>query len=109
MYQVWSRAEEVFALLDGHIQYFGDVPPGVGHLQRFLVVARALADRAGRFDIGHEVETGGDQPLAGTLLTAPALHIEAEAAHAIAARLSFGRIREQAPNVVVEADIGGRV
>ena len=61
------------------------------------------------FDVGHEVELGGDHAFALALLAAPALDVEAEAAGLVSALHGQRRLGEQVADGVVEADVGGGV
>ena len=64
------------------------------HLQRFAVVALALADVAGDVDVGQEVHLDLDDAVALAGLAAAALDVEGEAAGLVAARLGFGQAGE---------------
>ncbi len=56
--------EEVAGDLNGHVEHFGDILALVADLQRFPVVALALADVAGHVDVGQEVHLDLDDAVA---------------------------------------------
>src|SRR3546814_13035491 len=64
------------------------------HLERFAVVAFAVARLARHIDVGQEVHLDLDQPVAGAGLAPPALDVEAEPPGLVPARLAFGQPRE---------------
>ena len=69
-------------------------------LERFAVVAFALADLAGHIDIGQEVHLDLELTVARAGLAPAAADIEAEAARGIAARLRVRGRGEEVANVV---------
>ena len=101
--------EELDAVLDGHVEHIGDALSLELHLERFAVVAVAVADVAGDIDIGQEVHFDLDQPVAGAGFAAPALDVEAEAAGLVAAREAFRQAGEPVADVGEGAGIGGGV
>ena len=90
-------------------QHLGDVLVAPGDLERLLVVARAVAGRAGRVDAGHEEQLDADEALALAGLAAALGDVEREAAGVVAARARRRRRGEQLAHVVEEAGVGGEV
>jgi hypothetical protein len=72
------RLEEVERLLHGHVEHVGDGLVPEQHVERFAVVALALADVAGDVDVGQEVHLDLDDAVALARLAAPALDVERE-------------------------------
>ena len=101
--------EEIYPILYGHRQDFGDVLVPIGNVECVLIVARALAGGAGHLHVGHQVQLGGDRALAAALLAAASLDVEAKARGRIATLLGLGRLGEEAADVVVETNVRGRV
>src|SRR5690606_7069248 len=89
--------------------HFVDVPAAIADLQRLAVVAPALAHIAGHIDIGQEVHLHADDAIALAGLAASTLHVEAEAARAIAAGAGLGHLREQLAQRREEPGVGGRI
>ena len=71
-------------------------------LERFAVVALALADLAGHVDIGQEVHLDLELTVARAGLAPAAADIEAEAARTVAARFCIGRRGEEVADIVEE-------
>src|SRR5215510_14211389 len=84
------RAEEIGALVDGHVEHIGDALAAEQYLEGLAVVAPALADVALDIDVGQKVHLDLDDAVALACLATPALDVEREAARQIAARLGFG-------------------
>ena len=105
-FELWKVAEEFKRLLHGHFQHVRDALALVVDLERFAVVALALADLAGHVNIGQEVHLDLELTVARAGLAAAAAHIEAEAARAVAARLRVRRGGEEVADVVEEIRIG---
>ena len=101
--------EEFHRVLDGHVEHVGDAVALELHLQRFAIVARAVADVAGDIDVGEEVHLDLEHAVALAGFAAAALDVEAEAAGLVAARLRFGEAREPVADVGEGAGVGGRV
>ena len=101
--------EERARLLDRHLQHFVDVLALVADLERFAVVALALADVAGHVDVRQEVHLHLDHAVALAGLAAAALDVEAEAARLVAARARFLRAGEQLADRREQPGVGGRV
>src|SRR6185369_6652458 len=79
------------------------------HLERFAVVALALALVALDIDVGQKVHLDLDDAVALAGLAAPALDVEREAARQVAARLRLGEPRIPVADRREAAGIGGRV
>ena len=75
-------------------------------LERFAVVALALANLAGHVDIGQEVHLDLELTVARAGLAPAAADIEAEAARGIASRLRVRGRGEKVADVVEEIRIG---
>src|SRR5229473_1165486 len=103
------RLEEHGCLLDRHVEDLGDRLALVVHLQGVGVVPGAVAHLAWHVDIGQELHLDLDRAVAGTGLAPAALHVEREAARLVAADLRLGGRREQLPDVIEHAGVGGRV
>ena len=63
-------------ILDGEFEHFADREAAEPHLERFTVVALALARLAGHVDVGQEVHFDLDEAVALARFAAPALHVE---------------------------------
>src|SRR5690606_26011013 len=81
------RLERLDALVHRHVEYVGDRAVAEFDVQRFAIVAFALADVAFDIDVRQEVHFDLDDAVALARLAAAALHVEGEAAGLIAARL----------------------
>ena len=101
--------EHAHGFLHGQIQHVGDGQALVLDLQRFPVVALAVAHLAGHVNIRHEVHFDFQQPVAGAGLATPALHVEGEAVLLIAADLGLRQLGEHLADHVEQAGIGGGV
>ena len=101
--------EKFERFLDRHVEHVGDRLALEQHLQRFAVVALALADVAGDVDVGQKVHLDLDDAIALAGLAAAAFDVEGEAAGLVAARLGFGQAGEQFADRREGARIGGRV
>ena len=101
--------EEFHRVLDRHVEHVGDAVALELHLQRFAIVARAVADVAGDIDVGEEVHLDLEHAVALAGFAAAALDVEAEAAGLVAARLAFGEASEPVADVGEGAGIGCRV
>src|SRR5206468_2688093 len=104
-----DRLEELARVLDRHVEHVGDAAALELHLQRFAVVAGAVADVAGDVDVGQEVHLDLDQAVALARLAAAALDVEGEAAGLVAARLAFGQAGEPVADLGEGAGVGGGV
>ena len=101
--------EEFDRVLDRHVQHVGDRLALELHLQRFAIVACAVAYVACHIDVGQEVHLDLEHAVALARFTSAALDVEAETAGLVAARLGFGEAREPVADVGEGAGIGGRV
>ena len=90
--------EEFLGLFHRHVQNVGDGFAAKLHIQRFAIIALALAGIAGDINIGQEVHLNLDDAIALAGLTPPALHIEAEATGLVAARAGFRQFAEPIAN-----------
>ena len=97
------------SIFHGHFQHLMDILALVPYLQRFPVVALALADVAGHIDVRQEMHfyLGHAVTLAG--LAASALDVEAKSARFVTAGSSFLCARKKLPNRSENARIGGGV
>ena len=78
-------------------------------LQRLAVVALSLADLAVDVDIGQELHLDLEGAVALAVLAAAALHVEAEAARAVAANPRLWDAGEELGDRAEEAGVGRRV
>lgn len=101
--------EKSDAVFDGHVENIGNGFAVVGDFEGFVVVACAFAGGAGDFDVGHEGEAGFDDAFTAAFFTATAFDVEAEARGGVAALFGFVGGGEDFADVVVKADVGGRV
>ena len=86
--------EELAGRIDRHPQDVGDVLLAVLDLQRLLVVAGAVADRAGGVDAGQEEQLDHHEALALAVLAAPLGDVEREPPGVVVAGLGrLGRRR----------------
>src|SRR5277367_286834 len=88
------RLEQVGGFLHRHVEHVGDRLVAIAHLQRFAIVALALADVAGDVDVGQEMHLDLDDAVALARLAAAALDVEGEAPGLVAARLRLGQAGE---------------
>ena len=101
--------EEGQGLAHRHVQHVGDGLAVVGDLERLPVVALAVADLAGNVDIRQEVHLNLDLAVSLAGLAAAARHVEREAPGAVAAHAALRHGGKERPQVVPQADVGGRV
>ena len=101
--------EEIDAFFDGHVEHIGDGLALEGDIERFAVVALAVADVAGDVDIGQEVHLDLDDAIALAGFAAAALDVEREAAGLVAARLGFRQAGEPVADRREGAGVGGGV
>src|SRR5450759_3547808 len=101
--------EERQRVLDGEVQHLADAQPAEAHVERLAVVALPLARLAGHVDVGKEVHFDLHEAVALARLTAPALHVEREAAGTVATHLGLGELGEEVANGREETGVGGRV
>ncbi len=79
------------------------------NLQRFAVVAFALADFARHVHIGQKVHFNFDNAVAGTILAAPAPDIKAKATGAVAANFGLRRTGKQLTDRGEQTGVRSRV
>ena len=103
------RLEQHLRVLDGHLQHIGDGVALVGDVERFAVVALAVADIAGNVHVGQEVHLDLDQAVALAGLTAAALDVEAETSGTVAARTRFRELGKQVAQGREQAGVGRRI
>src|SRR5690348_6945414 len=82
-------AEELGALVDGHVEHVGDALTLEGDVERLAVVALALADIALHIDVGQKVHLDLDDAVALARLATSTLDVEREASGPVAARLGL--------------------
>ncbi len=98
--------EERGGVLDRHVEHVGDAAALELHLQRFAVVALAVAHVAGDVDVRQEVHLDLDHAVALAGLAAAALHVEAEAARLVAAHARLGQLGKQLADRGEDAGVG---
>src|SRR5580704_16931226 len=101
--------EEAGGFLDRHVQHVGDGLALVVHGQGVGVVPGAVADLARDVHVGQELHLDLEGAIARAGLAAAAFDVEGEPAGLVAADLGLGGGREQLPDVVEHAGVGGRV
>ena len=101
--------EELERLGHGEVQHVGDVLPLEADLERLAVVAAPVAHVARHVDVGQEVHLDLHQAVALAGLAAAALHVEGEAAGAVAAHLRLRQLGEQVADRREEPGVGGGV
>ena len=98
--------EELDGLLHIHLQHVVDGLAFIAHLQRFVVVAFSPARLARDVHVRQEVHLDGFYASAATLLAAAAHHVEGEAPWLVTPDLRFGKLGEELPDEVENADVG---
>ena len=101
--------EDLDRFLHGQRQHLGDVALVPGHLQGVLVVARAVAGRAGCVDAGHEQQLDAHESLALASGAASFGDVEREAPGVVMAAFGGGRGGEELADVVEQAGVGREV
>ena len=101
--------KRIRGFLDRHVEHVGDGFLAIFDLQRFAVVALALADIASDVDVWQEVHLDLDDAVALAGFAASALDVEREAAGLIAARFRFGQACEPFADRREGAGIGRRI
>ena len=104
-----NRLEVPQRLLHIHVEHLGNRFPLEPHLERFVLEAVAVADRAGEPDVGEKVhfQPGRSIPLAR--LAATQRDVEAEPSGGPAADFRLGQLRIQVADQVKQLDVGRRV
>src|SRR3954471_4677861 len=106
---VRDRLEELERLRDGHLEDLGDGAALVVDLERFAVVASALADLARDVDVRQELHLDLDDPVALAVLAAPALDVEREPTRRVAADARFGNGGKELPDGAEQPRVRRRV
>ena len=101
--------EERHRVLHRELEHVGDAHPAELHVERLAVVALAAALLAGDVDVGEEVHLDLHESVALAGLAAAALHVEGEAARAVAAELRLRHLGEELADGGEEAGVGRRV
>ena len=101
--------EKYAGLLHRHVQHVGDGLVLVLDLERFTVVALALADVTGHVNIRQKVHFNRQNAAAFAGFAASALDIEAEPPGAVAAHFGILCVGKQRADVAKHACVGGRV
>src|SRR5437762_10499410 len=91
------RGKEFCRLGGRQLEHLVDVAPLVADLERFAVVALAVAHVARDVDIGEEVHLDLRHAIALARFTAPALDVEREAAGGVAALARFRHAGKELP------------
>src|SRR5690606_10886185 len=104
-----NSGKELDALFHGHVENIGDGASLEQNLERFAVVALAVADVAGNVHIWQEVHLDLDDAVALAGLAAPTLDVERETARLVTARLRLGQPGKPVPDRRESAGIGGRI
>ena len=101
--------EELYGLIDCHVEDIGDGFPLEAYLEGLAVVAAPSAVFAGDEDIGEEIHLDGlvAVPFAG--LASAAGDVEGEAARLVAADFSLGQTYKEIADVGEYSRIGGRI
>ena len=108
-FNAMDGGKELDRFLNRHLQHVIDILPFIGDLQRFLVVALAMAFLARYVDVRQKVHRNPLYAIALTRFAAAAADIEGEAPLVIAAQLRFRRLGEQIADIVEHAGVGDRV
>ena len=101
--------EELFRVLDRHVEHVGDRVALELHLERLAVVAFAVAFLTRHVNVGEEVHLDLDQPVALARLAPAALDVEREPPGLVPARGAFGQTCEPVPDLGEGAGVGGGV
>ena len=101
--------EELYGLIDGHVEHVGYRLALIAHLQCFTVVALAMTVFARYLYVGQEVHLNGLVAVATTGFAAATLYVERESAWLVATYLGLGQIYKQRTDIAEHAGIGGWV
>jgi hypothetical protein len=101
--------EDVERLGHGHLQDVGDRSAAIVDLERFAVVALALADLARHVDVRQELHLDLQDAVTLAVLAATALDVEAEPARAVAPDACLGHAGEQLADGTEQSRVRGRV
>ena len=102
-------AEEVHALIHGHVEDVSDVFSLVGDLQRFAIIAFAVASLADDVHRRQKVHLNFENAIALAFFAATTLDVEAEAAWLIATHLGGRQPSKEVADVVEHAGIRGGI
>ena len=97
--------EELYRIIDRHVQNLSDILLLVVDFQSFAIIAGAVADLTGHIDVRQEVHLNLDNPITRAGLTAAALDVKAETALLVAANLGFIGLGKQIANIVKDSSI----
>src|SRR5450759_3968824 len=103
------RREELERLRDGHLQHVRDRTTLVVDLERFPVIALALADLARDIDVGQELHLDLEDTVALAVLAAATFDVEAEAARLVSPNPGLLRAGEEIADRGEEAGVSSRV
>lgn len=101
--------EEVYSLVDGHIEHVGNRLTLVADLEGLAVVAFSVADLAVDIDIGEEIHLYRTHACSLAGVATASGHIEGETAGLVATHTGAGQLGKEIADVVEYADIGGRI
>ena len=101
--------EECKRLLHSHIQHIRNGFPFIAHLERFTVVALSMAYFARHINVRQKMHLNFDNAIPPAGLAASTLHIEAEAAVAIAPHARIRRLRIDVADEIKQPRIGSRI
>src|SRR5690554_772545 len=101
--------KEYTGFLDGHAQHFVDGLALVADIQRFTVVALALANVTRYIDVRQEVHFHLDHAVTLAGFAAATLDVEGEATGCVAAGAGFGYTGKKLADGGKNAGVGGRV
>ena len=98
--------EELYCLVDGHVQYIGDALSLVSYLQRFTVVSLAVAYLTRYIDIWQEVHLDGLVSISATRFASATLHVEGESTWFVTTDLGFWKSYKQRADVAEHTCVG---
>ena len=102
-------AEELQALLYGHIEHVKDVFAFVFNFQRILIVSLAMAGVAGNVNVGEKVHLDTANAVALAHLAASALDVKGKASCGIASRLCVGSHGKKLTDIREKSRISRRI
>src|SRR3954467_9324999 len=100
------RREERDRLVDRHRKNVADALALELDRERLRVEARAAAALAAHAHVGQEAHLDLLEPLTLAAFATSARNVERKAARLVAADARFGRVAEELPNLVPDADVG---
>ena len=104
-----DRREEFCGLGNGHIEDVSDALSLVQNLQRFAVVASAVADFAGNVDIRKEVHLDLESTVSLAGFAATSLDVERKAPRTVTAQLRFRDLSKEFADLIPHTCIGSGV